>query len=44
MTKPKADSRNDLIKALQQQGLFYVRDLPGHMKVVRQAKVVEFRV
>ncbi len=43
MTKPKADTRAELVKALNQQGLFLVRDLPGHMKVVRQAKVVEFR-
>jgi hypothetical protein len=39
----QANSRPELIQALTTRGLFYVRDLPGHVKVVRQAKVLEMR-
>lgn len=39
----QANSRPELIQALTTRGLFYVCDLPVHVKVVRQAKVVEMR-
>nr|WP_298165276.1 hypothetical protein [uncultured Pseudomonas sp.] len=39
----KAETRQKLIQALTAEGFFLVADLPRHVKVVRQAQVVEFR-
>lgn len=40
MTHP---TRQALIQALLNAGLFYVRDLPSHKRIVRKAEVVEMR-